>query len=122
MSSNMPSLDGTVILEALPGGAILIDQDACVCFINSAAVGILGIEAGAAVGRPITDLPGGFELDRPGAQQAGELDLPDYQAHYRVTPIITGAGPDVWHGRLILLDEIAHDLFARRDTADIVAA
>jgi two-component system sensor histidine kinase VicK len=122
MSPNMPSLDGTVILEALPGGAILLDQDACVCLINNAAIGILGIEAGAAVGRPITELHGGFELDRPGAQQAGELDLPGYQVRYRVAPIVTGAEPDVWQGRLILLEVSAHDIFARRDTADTVAA
>jgi PAS domain-containing protein len=63
MLSNMPSLDGAAILEALPEGAILIDQDARIRFINAAAVGILGIDADMPIGQSLADLPGGFGLD-----------------------------------------------------------
>jgi signal transduction histidine kinase len=121
MLSNMPSLDGAAILEVLPEGAILIDQDDRIRLINTAAVDILGIDAGAAVGRSITELPGGFVLD--GADEKSEyLDLPDRWVRCRMTPLTVGAEPEVWNGTLILLDDVGRDILAHQRSADFVSA
>ncbi|HET9221483.1 MAG TPA: histidine kinase dimerization/phospho-acceptor domain-containing protein [Roseiflexaceae bacterium] len=121
MPSNMPSLDGVAILEALPEGAILIDRDARICFVNTAAVRILGIEGDMPIGRSLADLPGGLGLAREG-EDTGYLDLPDRWVRCRMTPIVVGAGPEAWNGTLILLDDVGQDIFARRDNADLVRA
>jgi signal transduction histidine kinase len=121
MLSNMPSLDGAAILEALPEGAILIDQEARICFINAAAVSILGIEGDRPTGQSLADLPGGFGLDGT-AEQTGYLDLPDRWTRYRMAPLAMGAEPDMWRGTLILLDDIGRDILAHRDSANFVSA
>jgi signal transduction histidine kinase len=121
MLPNMPFLDGAAILEALPEGAILIDQDARIRLINAAAVSILGIDASAAVGRSIADLPGGFVLD--GTDEKSEyLDLPDRWVRCRRAPLAVGAEPDVWTGTLLLLDEVGLDILAHPPSADFVSA
>ena len=76
MLSNMPSLDGTAILEALPAGAILIDRGARIRFINSAAASLLGIEGDLPIGQSLADLPGDLRLDRED-EHTGYLDLPE---------------------------------------------
>jgi signal transduction histidine kinase len=121
MLSNMPPLDGAAILEALPEGAILIDQDARIRFINSAAVDMLGTEATMPLGQSLAELPGCSSLDGA-AEETGYLDLPDRWVRYRMAPLMVGVEPDSWNGTLILLDDVGQDIFAHRDTTDFVSA
>jgi transcriptional regulator of aromatic amino acid metabolism len=98
-------LAGTTALRSLPDGIVICDRAGLVRFINPAAAQLLAINIDYFLGRSLTDLPGGDELNRLESNDISKIMVNYGFVHFRVAPIWSVDRPHDQIGKMIVFNE-----------------
>ena len=113
------------VFEALQEGVLILDPDGAVTFLNNAACGLFGLEAGAAVGQPLDTLVRGLNwssLTGPGRHSVNrdlEVFYPENRfLNFYLSPLVEDVnGKEELLGYVMLVRDITE---SRRETEEAI--
>lgn len=105
-------VSGSAIVNALPGGALVLDRAGIVRHANAAAARLLGIDRDALLGRRLGELPGGIPALAARAA-SGVFELEDHALTFELRPLLAEEGGERV-GTIVLLEDRENELATRR--------
>lgn len=107
------------ILRSIGDGVVVGDRLGRVRIINPAAEQILGITAGAFLGRALADLPGAPQDDGSDTNRLHKFSIGEQTVRAHFAPVVSSRGE--WQGSVVVYHDITREELADRLKSELVA-